>query len=156
MSAVAEGDGAMVTVPTLGASGARQIIDAAAAEAGSRGVPASIAVLDRSGGMIGFLRLDGAKAGTVELAIAKAAAAVSFGRESGALATAVAPGGPFFGLADAFGQGFSTIPGGLPVTHGDLVAGAVGVSGGAPEVDLAIARAGLAALAPPHEDMPTP
>jgi len=109
------------------------------------GYRVSVAVVDRAGQMVAFLRGDGTSPHTAELARRKAYTARTFRRsslewaqrtESGALVGQRS-------LADVIPLG-----GGLPINAGDDTIGAVGVSG-APgqEKDEACARAGLAAVA---------
>lgn len=105
----------------------------------------SVAVLDRAGQMVAFLRGDDTAPHTVELARRKAYTARTFRRPSAEWATRTAEG-PLAAqrsLADVIPLG-----GGLPINVGDDTIGAVGVSG-APgqEKDEACARAGLARVA---------
>ena len=102
----------------------------------------SVAVVDRAGHMLAFLRGDGTAPHTAELARRKAYTARTFRRSSAEWAQRTAEGG-LVGqrmLADVIPLG-----GGLPIMVGNETIGAVGVSG-APgqDKDEACARAGLA------------
>lgn len=123
-------------------AGANAAIAAAQKEAEARGVRVSIAVLDRGGHMVAFARMDGIHAGTVAVATAKARAALLYNRPTAAFAAGLADGGTaVLTLPDVV-----AFPGGIPVTGSLGAAGAIGVSGAAPDVDEAIAKAGIAAV----------
>ena len=55
------------------------------------------------------------------------------------------PGGSLYGIEHSNG-GLITFPGGLPLKVGDVVVGAIGVSGSTVENDHAVAEAGASAL----------
>jgi uncharacterized protein GlcG (DUF336 family) len=54
------------------------------------------------------------------------------------------PGEPLFGI-EGSNQGVIIFAGGIPLTDGDTVIGAVGVSGGTPDQDHDVCEAGVAA-----------
>ena len=126
----------------LGEAAALKILDAARVKAHEIGVPQNIAVVDRGGRLLAFCRMDGAKFHSVDTSIAKAVTAASIGAATGA-----APDGFAVQLGLATRGGFTNLKGGLPVViDGDTV-GAIGVGSGAPTEDVAVAEAGVAALA---------
>jgi uncharacterized protein GlcG (DUF336 family) len=128
---------------TITLAGAEAVIAAARAEAASRGVAVTIAVLDRGGHVVAQARMDGIHVATVPVSIAKAKTAVHYNRPTSALATAFTGGN----AALATLPDLVPLPGGIPLATPSGLAGAVGVSGAAPDVDDAIASAGAAAFA---------
>ena len=91
---------------------------------------------------LAFARLDGIHVGTVAVSIAKAKTAALYNRASSALSTGLAGGNTaLLSLPDAI-----LLPGGLPLAAGGVLVGAIGISGAAPDVDEAIAAAGVAAF----------
>jgi glc operon protein GlcG len=121
---------AMKLIPTLTLAEAKAAVRAGVAEAEARNAKVSVAVVDAAGGLLAFARMDGARGHTVDLALQKARAAASVGVATALIAKA---------KPDA------TSPGGVPVLSEGECAGAVGVSGAAPDIDEAIAEAGCAA-----------
>ena len=124
---------------------ANAIMNAAMEQCLADGYRVSVAVVDRAGHMIAFLRGDGTAPHTAELARRKAYTARTFRRSSLEWAKRT-EGSPLAGqrsLADVIPLG-----GGLPINVGDDTIGAIGVSG-APgqEKDEACAQAGLAKVA---------
>ena len=105
----------------------------AAAEAASAGPPVSIAVVDDSGALLAFRRMDGARAYTIELAMQKARTSAVVGVPTAAVQAA--------GNRDI-------TAGGLPVVLQSQCVGAVGVSGTKAEEDVRIASVGAAAMKP--------
>jgi glc operon protein GlcG len=102
-----------------------------------------ISVVDDDGLPILLTRMDGAAVlAGVELAPGKARTAALFRRESGALEDAINGKRP----AAATARGFVLMRGGVPLSVGGHVVGAIGVSADIPEHDEQIAKAGVAAL----------
>lgn len=130
---------------TLDLAAAQRSIVAAHAEAVSRGVLVSAAVVDAGGNLIAFGRMDGAEIAGPVLAVDKAYTAVANRIATAELAQLAAPGGELFGLHANGGGRFVIFGGGVPVFDGDDVVGAVGVSGASTADDDACARAGVAA-----------
>jgi uncharacterized protein GlcG (DUF336 family) len=124
---------------------AQKLIDAAVAKAKSLGVPQIVAILDESGNLKAFYRMDGAPLISIEVAQNKAYTALLG-----------APSHEFFDrIKDnpALVAGLPHVPrialfgGGFPVRIDDAIAGAIGVSGGSVEQDIACAQAAIDALA---------
>jgi glc operon protein GlcG len=61
-----------LTVKTISESGAQQVLIAAEREAEKLHAPCAIAVVDSSGILVAFLRMDGVRSGSPDLAIGKA------------------------------------------------------------------------------------
>ena len=131
----------LITRHELDAAAAALLLDAAEAHAASIGVPQNIAVVDAGGRLLAFLRMDGAKFHSIETSLAKAVTAASIAAPSGG---APSDAGVLVGIATR--GAFTNLRGGLPVLVGDHVAGAIGVGSGAPDEDIAVAEAAIAAL----------
>jgi uncharacterized protein GlcG (DUF336 family) len=132
--------------PSVSADLARRMIAAAEEKARQIGVAMNIAVVDESGILKAFSRMDGAALLSVQIAQDKAYTAVGFGmpthgwfdfiKDDPPLAAGAAPG---IDRLVIFG-------GGYPVTVDGVVVGAIGVSGGHYSQDQEVAEAGLAAI----------
>jgi glc operon protein GlcG len=132
----------IIETASISLRGAEAVLAGARAAATQRATPVSIAVLDRGGHLVGFLRMDGSHAGTAAVATAKARTAVLYNRPTAMLAAGVASGNlALLSLPDVV-----ALPGGVPISGASGLLGAVGVSGAAPEVDEAIAQAGAACI----------
>jgi uncharacterized protein GlcG (DUF336 family) len=124
---------------------AQAVLAAALADATARDLAMNVAVVDAGGNLKAFTRQDGAWLGSIDIAIKKARTARLFDMPTGALGELSQPGGPLFNIEVSNG-GLITFPGGIPLTVGGTVIGAVGVSGSTVEDDHAVALAGAAAL----------
>ena len=125
---------------------ANRIIDAAERKAAEIGVPMVIAVCDESGVLKAFSRMDGAALLSVQVAQDKAYTAVGFGMPTHGWHDFIKDDAP---LADGAVGGIKRLVifgGGYPITIGDAIVGAIGVSGGHYTQDQEVAEAGLAAL----------
>ncbi|MCF2525935.1 GlcG/HbpS family heme-binding protein [Yinghuangia soli] len=123
---------------------AREMCDAALAEAAARGLAVSVAVVDGGGNLVAFARMDGAEIAGPELAVAKAYTAVANSCATHELTEAAAPGGGLYGIHAASGGRYVVFGGGVPLRWGGRIVGGVGVSG-APDADDDIACAQAAA-----------
>lgn len=125
----------------LSAASAQKIIEGCIADATAKKQSHAIAVVDGSGSLVAFVRMEGNPPGVGEFAIQKAEAAAAW-RFSTAQMSVAAKDTP--GFANA--PGVTTVPGGVPiyVPHGAFL-GAVGVSGEAPADDASCAMAGISA-----------
>jgi len=122
--------------PSLDFSGASHLVSAALACAGERGVDVSIAVVDESGELLAFSRMDGARSYTVDLAFEKARGAARLGLPTAALEA----------LDRKTQSGNPWTRGGKPVLYDGHCAGAVGVSGAEPHVDEEIAERAIVSM----------
>jgi uncharacterized protein GlcG (DUF336 family) len=113
---------------TLSAEEARRTVDAALREADAMKVEVTIAVVDESGVLKEFERMDGAPLISVETAINKAYAAAAVGMPPDEFYAAIESDGAAV-ASFANRPGLALIAGGLPVLVGGQVAGAVGVAG---------------------------
>ena len=121
------------------------ILDAAQTKAEAMGVKMNIAVVDAGANLIAFRRMDGAWLGSIDIAITKARTARYFDMPTGDIGGLSQPGGSLYGIEHSNG-GLISFPGGIPLTDGDTVIGAVGVSGSTVEDDHAVAQAGVDTL----------
>ena len=132
--------------PSVSGDLARRMIAAAEDKARQIGVAMNIAVVDESGILKAFSRMDGAALLSVQIAQDKAYTAVGFGmpthgwfdfiKDDPPLAAGAAPG---IDRLVIFG-------GGYPISVDGVVVGAIGVSGGHYSQDQEVAEAGLAAI----------
>lgn len=126
----------------LALEGARVALEGAIAAASSANMKVSIAVVDRSGNLLAFVRRDGAMTASIENAVLKARTAAQLGKSTKDLQDLVDGGRP--SLLSA--QGISPMQGGMPLfVDGELVGG-IGASGGPSDKDEMVANAGAIAL----------
>ena len=137
-------------VLSLGAAGT--IVAAAQAEARARGLGVVIVVVDDTGNIIQLSRMDSAQVASVNVGIGKARTAAIYRRPSRVFEEQIKNGRvAALALADA-----TPLQGGVPITIGGKVVGAVGVSGDSPQADEEIAIAGAKAIEdPPSSDVVT-
>ena len=130
----------MQMIPCLDLADAEAIVSSAMQEAERSASRVSIAVVDGSGLLIRFSRMDGASAASVEAAAAKARTAALTGNDS---AAAIASGRlALLSLQGVLHQPCALMSGGLVLRSQGIVVGAIGVSGMTPDQDASIARAG--------------
>ena len=125
---------------------ARRMIEAAEKKAQQLGVPMNIAVVDESGVLKAFSRMDGAALLSVQIAQDKAYTAVGFGMPTHAWYDFIKDDPPLAAGAPTAIERLVVFGGGYPITVGDTVVGAIGVSGGHYTQDQEVAEAGLAVL----------
>lgn len=101
-----------------------------------------ITIVDDGGHLVYFERMDGVQTGSIEVAIQKAKTAAAFKRPTRLFEEAVAKGRTVL-VSLPGGMPFE---GGVPITIGKEVIGAVGVSGVTAQQDGMIAQAGVDAL----------
>jgi uncharacterized protein GlcG (DUF336 family) len=126
--------------------GALLVLDAGMRRATEIGVPMDIAVVDDCGVLLAFVRMDGAKVTSADIAINKAFTAAGTRKGTHEYAAAGGPGGPAFGIHASNGGRFTIFGGGLPVMIDGQCAGGVGCSSGSAEQDREVAQAGIDAL----------
>jgi uncharacterized protein GlcG (DUF336 family) len=130
----------------LAYGGARQVLDAALAHAESLGLPVNVAVCDVAGNLVAFARMPGAPLLSAGIAQDKAWSVAAFnGMPTQRWFDAIS-GDPAVRAGIVHRDRLVIFGGGVPVTVGGVVVGAVGVSGGSAEQDSEIAAAGAAAL----------
>jgi glc operon protein GlcG len=119
----------------------RKLIEAGVARATELGAPVSLAVVDAGGGLLAFLRMDGARFFSGRATIKKAVTAASQ-----RLATGYFPREGEVSMQIRMDGDFTNIPGGFPIVVGGQVIGGVGAGGAKIEQDVAVAKAALAGL----------
>lgn len=122
---------------------ALEILDAGIAKSKKLGLPMAIAVLDANTDLVAQVRMEGALRFTVEVARGKAIVSAIFQQPSGALTgeDRVSPKqNRLYQDQLVFAQGA------VPIHADGVLLGAVGVSGGAPEMDEEVATAAAAAM----------
>jgi uncharacterized protein GlcG (DUF336 family) len=121
------------------------VIEAARKHAEKIGVPMNIAVVDSGANLVAF-RMDGPWLGSIDIAQDKAFTARAFHPPTIELAKMSQPGEPLFGINASNDGRVVLFGGGIPLKCDDRVIGAVGGSGGRPDQDHDVARAGVAAF----------
>ena len=128
--------------------GARAILAAAEKKANAIKVAMNIAVVDDGGHLLVFARMDGVKLSSIAVAITKAVSASLRRTPSGPSPSAAEANAILtLGLSLATAGQLTGIRGGLPLVASGQCLGAIGVSGGSEEEDVAVAQAGVDALA---------
>jgi uncharacterized protein GlcG (DUF336 family) len=124
---------------------AETIIQAAQEKAKQLDIQEDIAVVDSSGTLKAFVRMDGAWLGSIDIAIRKARTARYFDMGTAEIGKMSQPGMSIYGVELSNG-GLISFGGGLPLKDVDgAVIGAIGVSGSSVENDVAVAEAAAAA-----------
>lgn len=119
------------------------VLSAARDAATATGTAMNIAVVDGGGNLKAFTRMDGAWLGSIDISIKKARTARFFDMPTGSIGELSQPGGPLFNIEVSNG-GLITFPGGIPISVGGEIIGAIGVSGSTVENDHKVASAGAA------------
>jgi glc operon protein GlcG len=134
----------MTVVPPLSHADAWKVVDAVRAELERRGLGAAVAVVDPHGELLAFLRTDGCRLPSINIAINKAFTAARERIPTAELgARSRAEGFPMSNFGDLR---YVTWGGGIPLERAGAVVGAIGVSGLPEEVDQELARVGAAAI----------
>jgi len=103
-----------------------------------------IAIVDSTGHLVLFEKMDQAQLGSVQVAVAKAETAVNFRRPTKAFEDAIAAGG--VGVRLTTMKSIIALEGGILLLEHGQVIGAIGVSGMQSSQDAEVARAGAAAV----------
>ena len=131
----------------LSSAEAQKVIAAAHERAAALGIRIAVAIVDEGGLLQALLRMDSAMPLSAQVAESKANGAALTLRDGAALAQLAQERPGFFAVADRLTR-MPLVPGlgSLLIRRGEVVLGAVGVSGGKPEQDVECAQAGLKAL----------
>ncbi|MCK9992181.1 MAG: glc operon protein GlcG [Alphaproteobacteria bacterium] len=122
---------------------AKKALAAAEAEARKNNWAVAIAIVDSSGKLAAFSKMDNTPHGSVDFAIGKAVTANNFKRPTKALQDNIALGGVHMRI---LGQpGVTPLEGGVPIIADEKIIGAIGVSGVMSNQDAEVAMAGAAA-----------
>src|ERR671936_1621608 len=117
-----------------------KMMQAGIAKANELGCKVSIAVVDQSCRLIGFLMMDGARHFSIITTQRKAITSASQHQPTG-----YAPEENALSMAVRMGD-FTNVPGGIPILVGGEVIGAVAAGGAQIEQDVIVAKAALAGL----------
>jgi glc operon protein GlcG len=130
------------TKPVLTLEAAKRVGAAAEAEANTRGATVVIVVVDDGGSVLLLERLNDTQVASVDVGSGKARTAAIFRRPSKVFEDQIRDGR----VAALALPGATPLQGGIPLTVGGHVVGAIGVSGNTPQEDEDIAKAGAAAF----------
>jgi glc operon protein GlcG len=123
-----------------------QLIRAGEEAARAEGLALAFAVVDAGGHLVAAHRMDGAPWIAPEVALGKAWTAAAYGLPSAAQGEKMAELHAFSAaISAATGGRYTPQIGGLPITEGEAVIGAIGASGGTGQQDEDAVRAALAA-----------
>lgn len=123
---------------------AMTVLEATLAGAREQRIAAAVTIVDAGGHVVCKARMDGGNLVAILVSEDKAYTAAMLGMKSGDLQPAVQPGGDLFGSLGREGTRLVTIGGGFPLRRKGRLLGGLGVSGGSPAEDVAIAESGLA------------
>src|SRR5215470_15925226 len=104
----------------------------------------AVAIVDPSGVLVYYEKMDNTQVGSAEIAIEKARTAARFKRPTKALQDALAAGGA--GMRILGLKGVTPVEGGIPLVMDGKIVGAIGVSGMASDQDSVCAKAGADSL----------
>ncbi len=133
----------MLSIKRLSLAEAKILIDGARKKSEEIGVPMCIAVVDESGNLIAFDRMDGGKAHSIIVAQDKAFTAGAARKATHEYNAVNVPGSLAFGIHTEAGGRLSSVGGGLPVIVDGEFVGGIGVSSGTPQQDMDCAQAGI-------------
>lgn len=125
---------------------ARKVIAAAEEEAKKQKWPVAISVVDPSGHLVAFAKLDNTQLGSIEVSLEKAKSAALFRRSTKVFEDALAMGGANLRVLKV--PGAIPVEGGVPIVVDGKIIGAVGVSGVKASEDGVVAQAGADSLKP--------
>jgi len=119
---------------------AKKAAAAALAEARKNNWTMAVAIVDTSGNLVYYEKMDNTQLGSATVAIDKARSAALFKRPTKAFQDALASGGA--GMRVLGLQGAVPVEGGIPLVMDNKIVGAIGVSGDSSEHDGQCAKAG--------------
>ena len=133
----------MLTVKRLSHADALILIEGAREKAAEIGVPMCISIVDESGNLIAFERMDGGKVTSITISADKAYTAAAARKAAHEYNAVNIPGNLAFGIHTEVGGRVSSVGGGLPVVVDGEVVGGIGLSSGTPAQDMECAESGL-------------
>ena len=134
----------MLTVTRLSVAEARILIEGATKKSDEMGIPMCIAVVDESGHLIAFDRMDGGKISSISIAIDKAFTGAVARKPSHVYGELCQPGKPTYGIHVTNQGQFCIIGGGYPVTVDGAIVGGIGLSSGTAIEDMEVDEAAIA------------
>jgi uncharacterized protein GlcG (DUF336 family) len=133
----------VLEIRRLSVDEAHILIEGSVAASRDIDVPMCIAIVDESGNLIAFERMDGGKISSISIAIDKASTGARARNGTHVYNQLCVPGQPTFGIHVTNDGHFSVIGGGLPVRVNGEVVGGVGISAGTAVQDVAVAEQAL-------------
>lgn len=133
----------MLAINRLDITEARLLIAGATRKARDIGVPMCIAIVDESGNLVAFERMNGGKTSSTIIAQDKAYTAAAAKKATHDYNAVNVPGSLVFGIHTEAGGRMSSVGGGLPVIVDGEVVGGIGLSSGMPQQDMDCAQAGI-------------
>jgi uncharacterized protein GlcG (DUF336 family) len=127
-------------------SDARVALEACRKKASEIGVAMDIAIVDESGNLLVFERMDNALIGSIKIAIDKAYTSAVLGISTADEGKLAQPGQPEYGINTLSGGRIAILGGGVPIIYKKKVVGAIGCSSGTVVQDATVAEAGAAAV----------
>jgi uncharacterized protein GlcG (DUF336 family) len=143
-AAVALAQAPIMYGPSITADTAKKVAAPAVAEAKKNNWAMAVAIVDTAGDLVYFERMDDTQVGSVDIAIDKARSAARFKRPTKVFQDGLAAGGAGLRLLGL--KGAVPVDGGVPLTAGGKIVGAIGCSGGTSEQDGQCAQAGAGTL----------
>lgn len=123
---------------------AKQVAALAVAEAQKNGWLMAVTILDNSGNLVYFEKMDGTQLGSIQVSMSKARSAVLFKRPTKVFEDAVAAGGSGTRIMKL--DGAMPVEGGVPLIENGKIIGAIGVSGAQSSQDGQCANAAAASM----------
>lgn len=117
---------------------AKAVAEAAAAEAKRHNWKMAIAIVEPSGDLIYFMKMDGTQLASIKIAQGKARASAAYRRPTQVYFDQMESGHPYVATL----EGVVASPGGLPLIENGKVIGAIGMSGGLGSQDAVASKAG--------------
>jgi uncharacterized protein GlcG (DUF336 family) len=130
--------------PSVTLDQAKTAAAAALAEAKKNQWTMAVAIVDTAGDLVYFEKMDHTQVGSVDVAQAKARSAARFKRPTKAFQDALSAGGEGWRILSL--DGAVAVEGGIPLTMGGRIIGAIGASGGTSQQDGVVAGAGVATI----------
>lgn len=136
----------MIETFKLTSDDAHAALEACRKKACEIGVSMDIAIVDESGNLLVFERMDDALLGSIQIAIDKAYTSAVLGIPTADEGKLAQPGQPEYGINTLSGGRLTILGGGIPIIYKKKVVGAVGCSSGTVDQDATVAEAGVVAL----------
>ena len=128
----------------IGIENAKKAATPALAEARKNNWNMAVAIVDPSGNLVYYEKMDNTQLGSADVCISKARSAARFKRPTKVFQDALAAGGA--GLRILRIEGAVPVEGGIPLVLEGKIVGAIGVSGDTSDHDAQCAQAGVDAL----------
>ncbi|MFZ3218009.1 MAG: heme-binding protein [Candidatus Acidiferrales bacterium] len=130
--------------PPVSLENARKAAAPALAEAAKNNWTVAVAIVDPSGNLVYYEKMDNTQLASANVSIDKARSAALYKRPTQALQDRLESGAAGLGVLRL--QGAVPVAGGIPLVMDGKIVGAIGVSGGASSQDAQCAKAGADAL----------